>query len=918
MSQRVWFWAVLLGVGTIWQETGLSAQDASTVDFFETRVRPILLERCASCHGAERQESDLRVDSLAALTSGGASGDPAIVLGETQAGTLLKAIRHQDGLEMPPDGRLDDGVIADLEAWVAAGAVWPASSEAAVPVTLEEKLAWQRDQHWSLQPLTATAAPAASDDRWSREPIDRWVFEGLRGVGANPSEEAPRETLLRRLKFDLLGLPVTYDEVQDFVADPRPDAYERQLDRWLASPQYGERWGRHWLDLARYADTRGYAFARDRRYPFAYTYRDYVLRAFDEDLPYDRFIKEQLAADQLDLGDESWRLSALGFLTVGRRYLTPHEDIDDRIDVVFRGLMGLTVACARCHDHKYDAVPTEDYYAVYGVFASSEEPEELPSIADADAIARNQPFFAEKQRLEQAIETYLDERFAEMLEHARNKSFDYLVAARYELPEAKDRPHPDLSFPVDDVKTQLRDRWKQWWERVRAETSPRGRLAQQLGTSDEGWDEAAVTALIAEIMPEAEKSDPALARQLAAMSPKTPEMLIQVFAAVFAESMATVDQADADAKGLGVWRREIEGDGGIAKFDRGDRGQFLNRAHRERLQQMQSEITAHLAAAPAELGRAMVLRDRAQPVTPRVFIRGNPGRPGDEVPRRFVSLIAGPEAKPFERGSGRLDLAESIVSRDNPLTSRVITNRIWMYLFAAPLVDSPSDFGVRTEAPVRQDLLDDLAYRLMEKGWSLKQLQRDILVSSTYRQASGHRSDLHEQDSDNRLLGRQNRRRAEFEALRDGMLAVADRLQLLRGGKSVDIYGERLETRRTVYANIDRQDLPNLLRTFDFASPDQHVGRRPLTIVPQQALYLMNSPFIRHCAQALAEQSSELGVPLGEDQRDQRLSWMVRRVLARDPSPEELELFRELVQGDSGWQRAAQVLLSTNEFVFVD
>lgn len=923
-------------------------EDPASGDFFERRVRPVLIEHCAECHGAERQESDLRVDASTSLRSGGASGKPAVVPGDVDASLLAAAIEYRDGLEMPPDGRLDEAVIADLKAWIAAGATWPAASDQPEVLTSAEKLARQRGDHWALQPIVEPPAPAFdSADRWSRTPLDALVRRGIVERGLEPSPELDRARLIRRLKFDLLGLPADYDEVQAFVADERPDAYERQLDRYLASASYGERWARHWLDVARYADTRGYAFARDRRFPFAYTYRDYVIRAFDEDVPYDRFVKEQLAADSFDLGDEKWRLAALGFLTVGRRFNNHHDDIDDRIDVTFRGLMGLTVSCARCHDHKYDAVPTEDYYALYGVFASCDEPGELPSIADDEAIARNRPFFAEKERLEGEIESYVSQRHAEAETHARNEVRDYLIAARWGLPETADQPHPDIALANDRIKVQLRDRWKQWLDRIAAEDSPRGRLWQRAAAMPVDAPAEAWSALRDEIIAQANEADPPLAQALRDRPCGSVADVLERLAEPFVRGVARRDAAasreaaagegevaaadggspseaidERTAAALDRWADELIGDGGFGRFDRNDRGSYLNRVDSEHLMGLQSNITAHLASAPSELGRAMVLVDHAQPMTPRVFLRGNPARPGDEVPRRFVSLLAGESPQPFAQGSGRRELAEAIAGSDNPLTPRVFVNRVWSHLFGAPIVDTMSDFGIRCESPPRQDVLDYLSRRFVDRGWSIKQLQRDVMRSTTYRQTSEGSPHLSEIDPENRLLARQNRRRAEFEALRDGVLYASGQLVPVRGGKSVDIFGDRIEPRRTVYATIDRQDLPNLLRTFDFASPDQHVARRPLTIVPQQALFLMNSRFAIASSSRLVDESERAVDPSlsEEERRRERLVWIVRRTLQRDPSAEELAGLESLVSesGAKGWRLVTQLLLETNEFAFVD
>lgn len=928
--RRVCIWHALTLATAMWVFGCLPSlvqadDDPASEEFFEKRVRPVLVEHCSKCHGADRQESDLRVDSLEMLKSGGASGNAAVTPGDSGESWLVKAIRYEEGLEMPPDRKLPDSVIADLAAWIDAGANWPATQTDDMVMTIDQRREAHRSQHWSLQPIAEPEVNAAAESLWTRGALDRVVRSGIVQRGFEPSSEIDRAGLLRRLKFDLVGLPVSAEEIREFEADTRPDAYERRVERYLASPAYGERWGRHWLDVARYADTRGYAFNRDRRYPFAYTYRDYVIRALNEDLAYDQFIREQLAADSLELGDDKWRLAALGFLTVGRRFNNIHEDIDDRIDVVFRGLMGLTLACARCHDHKYDAVPTEDYYALYGVFASCDEPGELPLIASDEAIARNQPFFDEKKRLEDEVQVYIDQRYQEMLVHAKTLARDYLFAAHGNLPDNKDQPHPDLSFDVNQVKVQLRDRWKGWLESVSQEESARAILWKRAKEMPADADEAAWQTLVDEVLVQADASDLALAEALREAPVRSAWDVLDRFAAVFQRASSDERLAEAgDAsqplrQSLESWRQTIFGEQSLTNFNAADRGSYLNRADNEHVQRLTSNITAHLVTAPAELGRAMVLVDRREPVTPRVFQRGNPARPGDEVPRRFVSLISGPEPTPFSRGSGRLELADSIVAADNPLTARVWVNRVWMQLFGVPIVDSPSDFGIRCEQPVRQDVLDFMAARFMQRGWSIKQLQRDIVTSATYRQISQPSGELALADPDNRWLARQNPRRAQFEVLRDSMLVVSDQLIEQVGGKSIDMLGNDVVPRRSVYANIDRQDLPNLLRAFDFASPDQHVARRPTTIVPQQALFLMNSQFSRLCAREIAKQSRE-AVGSGPEVARSRVVWMVERVLSRTPSPEEADLLVQYVEqeGETGWRKLAQILLESNEFCFVD
>jgi hypothetical protein len=627
----------------------------------------------------------------------------------------------------------------------------------------------QHPAHWAFSAVRQPPLPAIGRAEWCATPVDRFVLSALEARGLAPAPEADRRLLVRRLTFDLTGLPPTAAEVEAFEQDMAPDAYERVVERLLASPRYGERWGRFWLDVARYADSKGYVFLEERRYPFAYTYRDYVIRSFNHDLPYDRFIIEQLAADKLLPGkpapgaESTQSLAAMGFLTLGRRFLNNiHDIIDDRIDVTMRGLMGLTVGCARCHDHKFDPIPQKDYYSLYGVFASSVEPRELP-----------------------------------------------LLVERI--------PGPDGSaFQIE------LDRLKGEKERFEKDNA-----------------------------------------------------------------------------------RELKAG---------------NRKFREQLTGLQKKIDAHMASHPGSPPRAMVLVDSDAPVNPHVFLRGNPGMAGEAVPRRFLEIVAGAERKPFHEGSGRLELARAIASPNNPLTARVLVNRVWGWHCGSGLVDTPSDFGVRTPPPSHPELLDWLAARFMAEGWSIKKLQRWIVLSAAYRQSSNvapsgvEGSNPQSIDPQNRLLWHMNRRRLEFEALRDSILAVAGQLDSTVAGPPVDMIKRPFSHRRTVYGFIDRQNLPGTLRTFDFASPDGHCPMRHATTVPQQALFMLNSPFVQEQARALARRVSATTT------REQ-IDCFYRIALSHSPSAEEVRLgmaFLGDAPSDTTRELYAQVLLASNEFLFVD
>jgi cytochrome c553 len=910
-----------------------TASPPDAADQFERHVRPVLAARCVSCHGPDRQESDLRLDSRAAILRGGASGVAAAVAGEPEESLLIAAVRHEDGWEMPPDAEpLTGEQVQALADWIQAGLPWPASSRQPAPTTAAERVASDRREHWSLQPLERPRLPAGGTEpgRRPRTRVDALVHAGLHAAGLTPGPPADRRHLVRRATFDLLGIPPAAAEVERFLQDRREDAWPRLVERLLASPHYGERWGRHWLDVARYADTRGYAFARDRRYPYAYTYRDYVIHALNQDLPYDRFVLEQLAADQLELGADNGALAALGFLTVGRKFNNRHDDIDDQIDVVTRGLLGLTVACARCHDHKYDAIPTEDYYSLYGVFASSHEPAELPLIGPHDQVVRHRAFVDELNRRQAALREFTDQCHETFVDQARSQISDYLVAVVHQgSPELLEKL-PFLSISPGELRPRLVARWSKYLERRSGPNHPAlmpwhelmqlpvdGFAGQALARIEE-WREWTFPQI-----------NPLVRDALLAKPPGDRIELARLYGQLLEETYAVWKEAggtDKALRSLPDERRQLA----ILIFDPAtptaiepqEIKEYLTREQRERYNSLQKEIDRHQVHAPETLSRAMVVVDDEQPADSQVLIRGNPGRPGDQVPRRVPALLAREPRSAFAKGSGRLELAQAVVDPENPLTARVIANRVWMHHFGEPLVPTPSDFGVRSPEPAQLQLLDHLAWTLQEHGWSLKALHREIMLSATYQQSSADRPECRQVDPDNELLWRMNRRRLEFEVLRDSLLAVSDQLDLRLGGKSVDLLAAPRSRRRAVYGIVDRQDLPGLFRTFDFASPDQSAARRPRTTVPQQALFLLNAPFVIDQARAVASLPELARCASADDY----VHAVYRQVLSRPATPEEIQIgvaflhaAAEQPQAELGPRaQYAQLLMMSNEFMFID
>ena len=900
------------------------APSAEASAFFEASVRPVLADRCFKCHGPTKQSGGLRLDSRASILEGGDAG-PAVVPGEPDRSPLVLAARHEGDLKMPPKGKLPGPAVESLSTWVKMGAPWPID-----PVPSAGAKAEASKNLWSLRPVRDPAPPRVEHSDRVASPVDAFILAKLEAKTLEPSPLADKRTLIRRTTFDLTGLPPTTAEVDAFLADETPQAFAKVVDRLLASPRYGEAWGRHWLDVARYADTKGYVFNAEKRYPYSYTYRDYVIRSFNEDKPYDRFLVEQVAADRLPLGEDKRPLAALGFLTVGRRFLNDtNEIIDDRIDVVTRGLMGLSVTCARCHDHKFDPIPTEDYYSLHGVFASSIEPDELPplpdSVPEADRLAYDKERQArlEKVALEKAtdkakIERELRDHLAAFVEAAvelnfepKNPKLDEIARSHKVSPERLRFLARRLSKPFEKTAEghdPVFAPWRAFAALPPAEFEPRAaELARKLTTEPDP----------------ARPIDPAVLKAFEGDPPRTLLEVANRYGTLF-ERAAKACDVEPDPALVPILDR-LAPDGGLLAVPDDGLRRVLNRAEREHLQVTERKVGELDVSHPGSPARAMVMVDAPNPTDPHVFIRGNPGRPGKPIPRRFLRVLSpGGEAKPFTDGSGRLELARAIASPDNPLTARVMVNRIWHHHFGAGLVATPSDFGARGEAPTHPELLDFLAKRFIESGWSVKAMHRLILLSTTYQQKSDRRDDGFEADPRNQLLWRQDRRRLDFESMRDGVLAVAGQLDRTMGGRPVELFGSKsVSTRRAVYGYVDRYDLDATFRTFDFPSPDISAPMRSLTTVPQQALFLMNSPFLLDQARALANRPD---LPPASDP-DARIARLYLDLLGRPAEPHEVEAGRRFLEshpkaeGDKSpgpWEEYAQVLLLTNEFMFID
>jgi len=754
-----------------------AAISPADLEFFESRVRPVLVENCYECHSsqADRVRGGLLLDTREDLLFGGATG-PAIVPGDPEASLLIQGVLQTDpDFSMPDNGtRLTDREIADLTEWIRRGAPDPRGN--AAPGSAPAYGGVGR-RHWSFLPPQEAPPPVVADSVWVQSPIDAFILDRLETAGLTPNPAADQRTLLRRVSFDLTGLPPTEAEMEAFLADESPDAFAEVVDRLLASPQFGERWGRHWLDVARYADTKGDPAQRDdARLSHAWTYRDYVIDAFNSDKPYDQFIEEQLAADLLiaerqrrNPGDvteeERHSLAALGFLTLGNTFDgNRHDVINDQIDVTTKGFLGLTVSCARCHDHKFDPIPTADYYSLYGIFANTTQP----------AADRAKP----------------------------------LLDPVPDSPELR-----EYLAQVDTLTEQQQalDAELQSLRRAAANAARAGGRAGRAGRAGQVGRGAA--------------PDPA-ARPL---------------------------------------------------IDPQQRQQIL------RQQTQLGRAFADLESSPGAPARVNILNDVPIPRNYPILLRGEAQNVGSIVPRRFLEILSDEDRPEYRGGSGRLQLARDIASPENPLTARVLVNRVWQHLFGVGFVPTPDDLGNMSAPPTHPELLDYLARQFVEDGWSVKSLIREIVLSSTYQVSADADSAKAAIDPDNELHWRANLRRLDFESVHDSLLAIAGTLDLTMGGPSVPIGSSDFATRRAVYAFIDRANPAEILTQFDFPNPSVVTGRRHETIVPQQSLFLMNSPLVIETARSLTRRPEFLELDSDVD----RVRSLYEAIYQRPPTDEE-------------------------------
>ena len=843
-------------------------------DFFEAKIRPVLLEHCHACHSADaakagKLKGGLRLDTRDGLRKGGDSGT-ALVPGDPSKGTLLASLRHEGDVRMPPKGKLPETVANDFSKWIAMGAPDPRGGAESKPVASAGSLPW------------SFIAPKAIGPETPGE-IDRLLAAKRKEKGVAPVGPADRRTLVRRLYFDLIGLPPTPAEVDAFVADNRPEAYKELVDRLIASPHFGERMARHWLDVARYAEDQAHTFAVKPK-GNAYRYRDWVIAAMNSDMPYDQFIRFQLAGDLMpeSSGDAFTRLAGLGLIGLGAEYYknTAREqaiadELDDRVDTVTRGFLGITVSCARCHDHKFDPVTQVDYYALAGVFNGFSNVD--APLVSAEVVSAYDKSQQEIKNLENKVNRVLAKAGETAANDSLAKLSETLAVAR-SMPKAKGKSL-ETAAKEAGISPYFLGRW------VKFLGSPQAGKVNELAAIKALKDDAGTDAVSRAC------STAAKAVQAAAASAKPNDH--PLMKALRADKNGPLSVPPEDAEKL-----------------------FLDEAGKKEVAQLREESGRLKKSSPPMYPVAHSIRGGGQ--TMPLYIRGNPLKKGAPAPKGFPVSLSIASAKRGEAYT-RLDLADAIASRDNPLTSRVIVNRVWERHFGKGLVGSPSNFGQLGDKPTHPELLDTLAVRLMDHGWSLKWLHRQIVLSETYRLSSSGESAGAATDPGNTLLWRSSRRRLDVEIWRDSLLAVSGTLDTTAGGPTFDLR-DAGASRRTVYAKVSRHNLDGLLRLFDFPDANVTSDKRTSTTVPQQQLFALNSDFMIRQATALA---ARLAKETKTDTDAVRLAY--RLAFGRQPTEGEtrraVDFITTPAAADDKLNRReqfAQAILASNEFMFVD
>jgi hypothetical protein len=858
------------------------------VEFFEAKIRPVLTEQCYQCHGPKKQSGGLRLNSQAAVLKGGDTG-PALVPGKAADSLIVKAIRHEGDLKMPPKwGKLPANVVADFVKWIDAGAADPRDGSSSASA-----IDWSKArEYWAFRPVVKPAVPAGPEPN----PIDRFIRAKLAEKGLTPVGPAEKRALIRRVTLDLTGLPPKPEDVEVFLKDRSADAYARLVDRLLDSPAYGETQARYWLDVARYAEDQAHTFAV-KPYTEAWRYRDWVIRAFNEDLPFDKFVKYQIAADLIvgDSPDELRHRAALGFFGLGAQYYknsdkakAEADELDDRVDTLTRGFLGLTVSCARCHDHKFDPIPQADYYSLAGVFWSTK-------LADVPLAPK-----AEVERVAAALKKVAD---------AAKAVKDFLQAEKAKIEAAR----------ADELPKYVLAAWKLEAKRLEKADAPASEIAKAEHLDGPTLDR--LSRYLGKKNVAAAMSDWGKHLPKKAGGAEPPAEIKKMAEAFRAEVKAAAAKPQAAAAKPNDMMTALFGDKGVFPLKDEDVAAGMSPDRKATYEKMKAEqvVLAKHAPPPVTMTHGLV---ESTPTDLKVALRGNPNNPGEVAPRRFLHILAGDNPKKFTDGSGRRELAEAIADPHNPLAARVFVNRIWQQHFGRGIVGTPSNFGSLGERPTHPELLDWLATTFVESGGSVKALHRQIVLSETYRRAAVPDAKNEAIDADNRYLWRAKRRRLTVEAWRDSLLAVSGRLDPSFGGPTTNLDSAD-NARRTVYAKISRHELNGLLRLFDFPDANITAEKRVETTVPQQQLFVLNSPFMVTQAKAL---TARLAKEATDDASRVRRAYEL--AFARPATDDEISLGLRYIQTSDAanggqnkltrWERYCQALLASNEFMYVD
>ncbi|MCS7167354.1 MAG: DUF1549 domain-containing protein [Gemmatales bacterium] len=946
------------------------------LEFFEKKIRPVLVTECYQCHSAqaEKLRGKLRLDSREAMLRGGASGAPAVVPGKVEESLLIAALRH-DGLEMPPKKKLPAQVIADFEEWIRLGAPMPADKPNYASNPTEHG-----KHHWAFQPLRTVTVPEVRDASWPRTEIDRFLLAAMEAKGVRPIEDADRYTLLRRVYYDLIGLPPSPEEIAAFVADTSPHAWEKVVDRLLASPHFGERWGRHWLDVARYADSNG----KDEDFTFyhAWRYRDYVIGSFNCDKPYDQFVREQIAGDLLPAPTQEQRdemLIATGFLTIGPKVLAERDKVklkmdvvDEQLDTIGKAFLGLSIGCARCHDHKFDPITAREYYALAGIFTSTITLEGIKGNNVVISGWVERPLGADGEK---RLQEYL--AFGKRLQPLREQ----LQKAQAELKAAENqagmRSITALSgIVVDDTQAEKVGTWK-------ASTFAQPYVGQGY-VHDDRADKGSKRIIYRAKLPKTgdyevfisyttgETRDtkvPVIVKHSRGetvvhvnqrLKPDVDGLFHRLGVFTFAAGDgATVTISNADTTGHVIADAVLLRPAGELAKDPAMREMLTGvpqemaqqlRTLRQRVQSLEQQIRALEQQRPQPPDMCMSVREAEKPGNCRIHLRGNHEQLGPEVPRGFLEVLTAgtPPVIPPEQ-SGRLQLAEWLTSHARPLLARVMVNRIWQHLFGEGIVATVDNFGTTGARPTHPELLDYLSQEFIREGWSVKRLIRKLVLSRAYQLSSRLPEPKTPEvirnlqvDPENTLLWRARGRRLEAEVLRDSVLLFGGQLDLTLGGSTVGEYSEwavgpnarakpdiEKIRRRSVYLPVIRNELPTWFQVFDFANADVTTGQREATNVPAQALFLLNNPWVIQQARLGAER---LLRERADDRSRVELAYL--RLLSRPPTPQELhealKFLRDFTQAVAphlkkdqdprieAWAAWCHALIACSEFRFLE